>query len=633
MADRPDLAFDVISLDIGSAPGVAAIAGEEHALKVKPVDEFRDAWANVERELIEAGRGAVGVVGAGAGGVELLLSLQHRLNMKSPGNEISFELIARGSEVLTSHAPAVRRKFAQVLESRDVRIRFDSEVVEIQPDAIMLVGGTRVPVTAAVLVTSAAPAAWLDQTGLALDDRGFISIDDRLQSDSHDFVFAAGDCATMRNHQLPKAGVYAVRQGPVLADNLRAVVRGEALKDYEPQRNILALISTGDRYAVASRGTFTFAGDWVWRWKDQIDRKWMRKYQEMPSAMGDGESEDTMRCGGCGAKVPASVLREVIGSLDIPEAPGLLLGVGSPDDAAAIEVPQNQVLVQSVDQFRAFTDDAYLFARIATNHCLGDLYAMGATPHSALAAVTLPFAGSHIIASELDLVLRGSLEVLVEAGATLAGGHTAEGAELGFGLTVNGFMNKDELLTKGGAGLGEVVVITKAIGTGVVLAADMRGAAAHEDVTSAYDSMMQSNQRAAQILGSLGATAMTDITGFGLLGHLDEIARASGNNIELNLADVPLLPGAASLTDAGYASTLAPGNALDATTVKRQVQGSSDRWQLLFDPQTAGGLVATLPEQNLAQALRKLVDAGYELSTAIGMVKNPDDSAPHVVVV
>ncbi len=630
---RPDLSFDTVSVDIGSAPDVSRIRGHELALKVKPVDVFRRQWADAEADLISKKEGEVVVIGAGAGGVELILSLQHRLRAKSPDSYVVFKLIGRGADLLPSHAPAVRKKFLEVLQERNVIVHMASAVSEVEKDAVVLESGERVSATHVVLVTSAAPASWLRDLDVDKDDRGFISINDNLQSVSEESLFAAGDCATMRNHSLPKAGVYAVRQGPVLAENLRARVNSGSLVDYVPQRNILALISTGDRYAIASRGAFTVSGRWVWSWKDRIDRKWMDKYRNIPSMNADSNEPDTMRCGGCGAKVPASVLREVIGGLDIPEAPGLVLGVGAPDDAAAIEVPAGKILVQSVDQFRAFTDDAYLFSRIATNHCLGDLYAMGATPHSALAAVTLPFAGSHIIASELDSVLRGTLEVLGDAGATLIGGHTAEGAELTFGLTVNGFGERDRLVTKSRAAIGDVVIVTKGIGTGVVLAADMRGEASHSDLVTTFESMLLSNQKAAQICIDLGAGALTDVTGFGLLGHLDEIACASHVEVELDLRAVPLLAGAAELTNSGFASTLAPGNALDATRVERRISGESDRWQLLFDPQTAGGLLATIPEANAPSAVERLRQNGYDATAIIGRVVESSANEGRVIVV
>lgn len=633
IAGRPDLAFDTVSVDVGSAPDTSELKGSERALKVKPVDRFRREWADVEKVLITRGEGRVAVVGAGAGGVELTLSLQHRLRVKSPHNKVEFKLIGRGGDLLPNHAPAVRAKFSKVLREREISLHSNGAAIELLEGSVVLGNGEQVHADHVVLVTGAAPFAWFDAVSVDKDERGFISVNDQLQSVSHECLFAAGDCATMLNHSLPKAGVYAVRQGPILAQNLRARVRSEPLVKYVPQRNILALISTGDRYAIASRGAFTVSGEWVWRWKDYIDRKWMDKYQNIPSMSSDSDEPDMMRCGGCGAKVPASVLRKVIEGLDIPEAPGLILGVGAPDDAAVIDVPNGKVLVQSVDQFRAFTDDAYLFARIATNHCLGDLYAMGATPHSALAAVTLPFAGSHIIASDLDAVLRGTLETLGEAGASLIGGHTAEGAELTFGLTVNGFGERDRLLTKSGAALGDVVILTKGIGTGVVLAADMRGEASHCDVVTAFDSMLLSNQRAAEILVTHSASALTDVTGFGLLGHLDEIATASKLSVELDLRAIPLLSGAADLTSAGFSSTLAPGNALDATRVERQITGESDRWQLLFDPQTAGGLVATVASASAQAALDQLLEEGYGASAIIGRITSANKNGNSVLVV
>ena len=166
-------------------------------------------------------------------------------------------------------------------------------------------------------VTQASAQAWPGQSGLACDDGGFIQVSDTLQSVSHPNVFAVGDCATMINHPRPKAGVYAVRQGKPLFENVRALVLNHSLRNYRPQSKFLSLISTGPKQAVASRNGFSAEGEWVWRWKDFIDRRFMQRFADLP-AMNiqpvntlQAEFDDQMHCGGCGSKVSGDLLAEV----------------------------------------------------------------------------------------------------------------------------------------------------------------------------------------------------------------------------------------------------------------------------------------------------------------------------------
>jgi selenide,water dikinase len=266
------------------------------------------------------------------------------------------------------------------------------------------------------------------------------------------------------------------------------------------------------------------------------------------SAGSDGGALDDMRCGGCGAKVPAPILRRALDRLPPQTKDGLTQGLDAPDDAAVLMPPPGKALVQTVDQFRAFIDDPYLFARIAANHCLGDVFAMGAEPHSALAAVMLPHDGEDKIAEDLYQLLAGATETLAEAGAVLAGGHTGEGAEMAFGLTVNGYADPDTLLRKAGLRPGDALILTKPLGTGVLFAADMRTKAQGEWIEAAFASMLRSAGPSVPILRAHGASACTDVTGFGLLGHLIEMLQASGADAALDLDAIPLLAGAPRLS-------------------------------------------------------------------------------------
>jgi selenide,water dikinase len=627
-AGRPPVSFDYLSLDIGSRPGWRGIPGAaEHTLPVKPVDEFLAKWAAVEEAALRSKQPfRIVVVGGGAGGVEICLTLQYRLG-KRGNNRAQFAIVTDQPELLPTHGRGTRQRLTRITGARGIALHLNHKVARVTPNTLHCEPGGEIPFDAAVWVTSASAVRWLADTGLKIDARGFILVDDRLQSLSHPFVFAAGDTASIVGRKLAKAGVYAVREGPPLARNLRQACRGEGLERYRPQRRHLALISTGDKNAVASRGGFSAEGAWLWPVKDYIDRRWMRMYQDLEAMGGMSKQpmngvEPEMRCGGCGAKVGSELLGRVLRRVNPPSRPDVVIGLAEADDAAVVTVSGNQLLVQSVDFFRAFLDDPYLFGRIAANHCLGDLYAMGATPQSALAVVTLPYGPAKMLEADLTQLLTGAVETLTAAGAVLVGGHTGEGAELALGFTVNGTATPDQLLRKGGMRQDDCLILTKPLGTGTLFAADMRGKACGAWIDAALQTMLQSSQSTAGILRRHGATACTDVTGFGLVGHLLEMLRASDVDSELSLPTIPALDGALALLGRGIASSLAPQNAALGSAVDGgAVTNSEPRVALLYDPQTAGGLLASLPAEQSDACLAELRANGAPQAAVIGRVR------------
>jgi selenide,water dikinase len=633
VAGRPPVRFDLLSLDSGSTPSVTGIAGAENALPVKPIDRFLATQAALADEIADkAGPFHIVVVGGGAGGVELTLSLNGQLRRGSASlqqnpERLSLTIVEAAKQILPTYNAAARQRLVRAFADRNIAVRTDTRLTQIAADSVTLSSGETLAADRTILVTNGGAPPWLTESGLALDERGFVRIDDNLRSPSHANVFAAGDMASMDNYTLPKSGVYAVRQGPYLADNLRRAALGQPLKAYRPQKQTLALITTGDHYAIATRGALSVSGHWVWRWKDWIDRRWMRKYQQLPdmaaqnSAGGNGDVLEDMRCGGCGAKVPAPILRRALDRLPPQIKDGLAQGLEAPDDAAVLMPPPGKALVQTVDQFRAFIDDPYLFARIAANHCLGDVFAMGAEPHSALAAVMLPHDGADKIAEDLYQLLAGATETLADAGAVLAGGHTGEGAEMAFGLTV---------LRKSGLEPGDALILTKPIGTGVLFAADMRTKAQGEWIDAAFASMLHSAGPSVPILRAHGASACTDVTGFGLLGHLIEMLAASGADASLDLDAIPLLPGAAGLSADGIESTLKPDN--ENAVAARHQPAAHIAYPLLFDPQTAGGLLFGVPQDRAQACLTELREAAAPDAAIVGHVTARSGDDPMVTL-
>jgi selenide,water dikinase len=630
---HPAIRYDAVSLDIGSTPLLDDVPGAaEHTIPVKPIARFSARWEALLKRATQQGQVRLAIVGGGAGGVELALSAQHRLaDLLGTVPEVT---LVTSEGLLPSHNSRIRGIFARLLAERGIRTLTDNPIVQVEPHRLIAADGTVIAFDEALWVTEAAGAPWLAATGLPLDERGFVVIDERLRSPADTAVFAAGDIATMPAHPRDKAGVYAVRQGPPLADNLRRTLAGQRLRRAVPQRRALALIGSGDGRAAASRGPFAAYGKSLWRLKDWIDRRWMRRYSELPD-MEAQDGEEEMRCGGCAAKVPAEVLGRVMARLDPAASDAVAIGLASPDDAALLSFPGAPPLLQTVDFFRAMVGDPYLFGRIAATHALGDIYAMGGVPETALAIATVPPARPAIVEQDLFHMLKGGTEVLEAAGAVLVGGHSAEGAELALGFAVTGRTRPGRLMRKGGLRPGDRLLLTKPLGTGVILAAEMRGRAAARIVEAAIAAMLQPAAAASACLAAHGATAGTDVTGFGLIGHLVEMLTASGPpgaklDARLDPEAIPALDGALALLAAGLTSSLHGGN-LPALSALGPGAASCDPAlaALLIDPQTAGGLLAGVPAERATACLDELRRLGYRAAD-IGVVIASSGGAPRV---
>ncbi|MCF6251886.1 MAG: selenide, water dikinase SelD [Methylococcaceae bacterium] len=641
---RPNINYDLLSINTGSRPNSINVPGvDEFAIAAKPIDVFLSKWeALIERVRSSKGEFKIVVVGGGAGGVELALSTQHRLQntLREQGGDpqrLSYVLLTESDRIMHMHNASVRNRFERIFAKRNITVKVNSRVIEVKADQVMLDSGLSMTADAVIWVTTAAAPNWPAKAGLAVDTAGFIRVDANLQSLSDKNIFAAGDIASLIDPR-PKSGVFAVRQGPVLADNLRAAATGGRLKVYRAQKNFLGLISTGDKYALASRGNWAYESAWLWKIKDWIDVNFMRKFNELPEmdeqespqlASGIANAEAikelstlAMRCGGCGAKVGATILSRVMQRLPDEKREDVLIGRDSPDDCAMLAVPEGKVMVQSVDYFRTFIEDTYTFGAIAANHALGDVFAMGAEAQSVLAIATVPYGRERVVEETLYDVMAGAMSIIQQTGAVLVGGHSSEGAELAFGLTVNGLIDPNKVWRKSGLQPGDAIVLTKAIGTGTLFAAEMRGRAKGRWVDSAIQSMLLSNQRAAECLQRFNATACTDLTGFGIIGHLIEMTKASQVDAELYLDALPLLDGAKETVAAGILSSLQPAN-LRLRRAIHEIENAAKHpaFPLLFDPQTAGGLLAGVPKEQVDDCVTKLKLSGYVDTMIIGTIK------------
>ena len=622
LKDRPEISYDTVSFDVGATQNLAMVNGAStNVIPIKPISKFWGNWCDLKKKAINTER--IAVVGGGAGSVELVLAMARSLSNK----EVSFDLYCGSSRLLPEYNKLASQSAIRALERFDVAVHLDAWVDEVTSSRILLSSQKSYTYDHIFWCTAAASTPWLAASGLSLDENGFIATRDTLQSLDDEDIFAVGDCATQINQPRPKAGVFAVRQGPVLAHNLRARLLGKKLKLFRPQKRFLSILSLGSKTAIAIWGPFFVSARWVWEWKNFLDRQFLKQFnvltdmpidQRINTAKIAAKSNSQPFCGGCGAKISADILSKVLSHLN-EVTPGHCRT--SNEDAQEIGF-SNQPFWQSIDALRQIVSDPWLMGQLAANHALSDLYASGLKPHSVQALITIPFAAPKLQARELSQILQGALTVFSKTNCVLVGGHSMLGSELQIAFSVNGYSDStiSGHLRKQGLSEGEKLVITKPLGSGVLFAAHMQSIAKGKHIESALLSMMQCNSVAAKLCLEHGVKGATDITGFGLAVHLNEMLSHDQGAI-INTADLPSFPGALSYLKQGVRSTNHNSNRHSVEECLLCPAGISLEMELLFDPQTCGGILFGVDPLLNRELKDKFVTAGleyYELGEIAG---------------
>ena len=623
LRNRPNLAYDYLSIDVGIEPALTDLAEFDEALvPVKPIAGFM-ARFNLVYEQYRGG-GAFAIVGAGAAGLELAFALNHRLGIKAEKNGLPkpvLYLCQAAAELLPEAPPRLRAKAKNALAAQGIQFQPQFRAVRQGAGQLASASGAVLEVDQVFWATGAAPQAFLQNSDLAGTRSGYIAVNAQLQSISHPNVFAVGDAADMVEQARPKAGVYAVRQAPILFKNLVRMHRGQSLIRFKPQQRVLSLISLGEQTALGYKGPFWGWGRSLWRLKRRIDYKFLDSFKNLPlmtpPSVSNGEALDpNMQCRGCGAKVASSILSEVLSELD-PDGGRVL------DDSAVLTPPAGELMIQSVDAFRPIIDDPYVLAKIAVVHAVSDIYAMGGRVGPIMVNLTLPYGSESITRSLLQQVMAGVLSQTKAEGGQLVGGHTAEGLELNITVSVTGWAPPDDIKTSRGTQLDDHLVLTKALGTGTLFAASMRGQAAPSWISHAVAMMLQSNRPAGALIAAPSVHAVTDVTGFGLAGHLQGML-AAGQGVDLILPHLPVLNGAlTSLSELGVYSTAHDKNQRAATLVRTQDFSDPEllaRQSLLFDPQTSGGLLISVAPDASQDLVARLKASGFDQAAVIGRI-------------
>ena len=595
LRDRPALRFSQLSINVGACTRPGSL------LAIKPLEPALDALTENQDEDQNKHQGSNAspfqVLGSGLAAMEVAMALRQRWPQRK------LHLLHR-PETMPS-------RLLSSLSALNIGLRSSTAVHPSGP-------GLR--------CTGSQAPAWLTASGLpCCPDSGRVRTQASLQVLGHPTMFAAGDCALIDSKPRPASGVWAVRAATTLAHNLRAWSRGDPLRHWRPQRRALQLLGgvdpEGCPQAWALWGEMQIGPHpWLWRWKQHIDRQFMARFDQGP-AMGS----QAMECRGCAAKLPAAPLEAAL------EAAGLTALGRTPEDAASL----GNDWLQSVDGFPALISDPWLNGRLTALHASSDLWACGASVDSAMAVVTLPKTDAALQQELLSQTLSGLRSAFEPQGAQLIGGHTLEARSeaptpLSLGLQVSLSVNGKrpaQPWSKGGLQAGDQLLLSRPLGTGVLFAAAMAGAAEPEDLDHALAQMGTSQHPiVAQLQARISLDAKeqpscTDVTGFGLLGHLGEMLQASHTSLQvvLDASAIPALPGALTLLKAKHASSLAPANrrawALLDPSHEQPAKvilasagcgfSAEDRQamlELLVDPQTCGPLLLSCSEA-MAEAL------------------------------
>lgn len=689
------LRYDLLSVGVGSRPADLPNSARQDGqpslpfVSIKPMQTFLQ---RLEDGILAAARRVTGqsdpsvgqggqhelprpiqidVVGGGLGSVEVILCLRHFLARCGwQPDQYRLRLLSGSAEPPVGCLASTRRRIMRHLSDLSVTLVPKTKLVAVDGDRLQCSDGVYLPSDLVVYLGagSAAPATRL--LDLPRDDRGCLFTNACLQSIGDASVWAGGDCGTIQDQPLPKAGVFAVRQGPIMWENLKRWDMGAPLQPYRPQSDFLKLINLGGKRAIGEWHGISFEGHWVWRWKDHIDSKFMNMYQSLPSKLArqmgqhtsekqsihshqlpsTAETKPKMRCLGCGSKIASDSLRRVLQTLSDEQADLPFAVVDSKkmaDDVTMIpwgrtrevgDQPSSGGLAISVDAFPTPLTDPWLSGRLAVIHALSDLWASGVRPQTVLATVEVPF-GARLAQEELlQQVMGGIVAELARHQVTLSGGHTLEGPRLAIALTVVGQTKTGEIpAPKQGLQRGDRLILTKGLGTGVALAALHQGlcpAAVYERVLA---SMLADNAIGLKLVESFSVHAMTDVTGFGLLGHLREMTTSPSLEIRLSIAALRnhVFAGVADLVQQGIRSTMHANNLSFLTGVSRESSANSQELSaddelatLLLDPQTSGGLLVAVPAEEAVNCLGYLHETSPKSTCSIiGSVHTIDSTS------
>ncbi len=611
LAGRPPLPFDLLSADL--CGGSAMPDPPDACIPVSPPGHFIALLPSLGAALPDGAR--LAIIGDDPAAVALTLALARRFR-----DRLRLVLVSESAEPLAAAPHLARRVARTALVDAGVELASAVRAGALTDGRLALSDGSFLTADLALWAGGIMGPALLAESGLACDAAGRVLVNAGQRSLSHPCVFAAGDCAAQPHDR---------SSGRLLSANLRRAARGRTLSNGLPwgrPLGALEMLDLGGGRAVAWRNGLAVAGEAVWRAKLRLDRRRMQECvpRAVPPQQRSWHAAPWHALSRHAASQHAASGDEPQSAMWRMPVSDALVGLGTPDHAAVLTLPVGQALVQSVASLRACLDDPFVFGQIAAAHALLDLHAMGAQPWTALAIAAAP--PGMTMQAELEAMLAGASDTLFTDGCTLVGARRAVASEASLGLVLSGLGDPVRLSRKSALRPGDVLLLTKPLGTGIVLAAHQRGAARGRWLTAAIDSMRASNAAAARVLRAHGATASAGVAERGLVGHLEDMLCAARVAAVLWPDLLPALPGVLELAAAG-----ANPPAASRLALAPPVPGADadPRTALLADPQISGGLLAVVPRARADSCLAALLGAGLH-AAMVGAVEAAVPGAPDI---
>jgi selenide,water dikinase len=567
--------YDYAVLNTGAAPADSFPSTHPGCYYVKPIRKLLIDLPRID-ERMRGGNRSMVIAGGGAAGIELAFAFRARY-----GSDAAITLVSRRSidhdNALSAGASVIRR----ALEKKRIMLLESVEVTEAIVEEVLLSNGRSVAAHVVCVATPVRAPSWIERSGLAGKD-GFLTVNAELQVDDCEGLYASGDIVNLPFSR-GRSGVMAVRAGQYLAKALWQKIQGRHVSPFRPQRHWLTLLNLGDGEAIAVRGSLAYQGASLFKLKDRIDQKFMARFK--PRRMSSAEA---MRCEGCAAKLPGDMLTSVF---------------GQQFEDGAITTQQGVSRIRSIDALTHLVDDPYLVGVLAMRHAVSDVWAMGASPTTALTLIAVERALSqHLEASEFVQAQAGLHDAAHAYGVEIVGGHSLSLNQPMIAVQIEGECTRP--VHKDGAMAGDELWITGPVGSGILFSALASGftvgAFIDQWVTNALKSLFEASQTAAQE----GVHAMTDVTGFGLAGHLREML--SGKNLGIQWAEnIVTFSGVDECIARGIQSTAYVDNVRYAQQIGHKAPSA-----VVFDPQTCGPLLIAAPPETAKRVIQHWEEAG-----------------------
>ena len=625
--DRPALSYDFLSINCGIQSNYKKIKGaNKYSLPVKPISKLAINFLDQINTI-----NSVAFIGGGAGSVELALALKKRYKIKNPNLKI---IIISGQRGLLNFFSKKTKNYAEAeLNKHDIKIINNKYVIEIKKNKFITNDNKVFEVDKCVLSTNAMGALWLKKTDINLTDDGFIIVNNCFQT-NFNFIFASGDIIEFNKMKLEKTGVFAVKSGKPLAKSIKSFILNKKSIPFKHKKNYLALIGLSNGYAIATKFGLSNLSKFNYFLKKYIDKRFVYKFNNFENKSNylyfynlfnflniffkknlfKQTETIQMQCKGCAAKVPFDALKK-----SLPENITL-----SSHDAAP--VPHYPQLFQTIDMINAIISDPYLLGKIAANHSLSDIIAAKSKALSAQMILQLPLSETEVHSRDLAQVLSGAKIILDNNECLLNGGHTMIGNDndpvIGFSIigedTSKNKKNKPSKIKKD-----DLIILTGKIGSGLIFAGISNNLIDSHYQIDVINQMSEGNSKFGAIINQLDISLMTDITGYGLANHLlNLIQRNYGKNgFTINTKKIQVYEGVVYALKKGVKSSLYKSN-FDAASKYIVYEKNKELIdEIIYDPQTVGGLAFIISKKNKAKTFEILKSNSIHFSV-IGFVNN-----------